>query len=97
MVRRISNFGMFMIVFILGMLFGVAFYQVAHGQERMDGIEWQCCALPPKNTKFRDTMKAIAIHEDRQEAEKSALWLCNKLFKTDRCEIDYCKLVKVHQ
>lgn len=91
---RENRLAMYMIVFILGMLFGVAFHQVAHGQERMDGAEWECRALPPEGTKFRDAMQAYAIHEDKSEAEKAAVWLCNKLFKTDKCKVDRCRQVR---
>lgn len=67
---------------------------VVFGQTRMDNIEWECRAQPPEGTKFRDVMEATAIHKDRQEAEKSAVWLCNKIFKTDKCKVDRCRQVR---
>lgn len=88
---RENRLAMYIIVFVLGMLFGVVFYQMAHAQPN---TEWECRALPPVGTKFRDAMQAIAIHEDRAEAERSAVWLCNKLFKTDKCKVDRCRQVR---
>ena len=87
---RESRLAMYIIIFVLGILFGAVFRQIANAQP---GMEWECRALPPIGTRFRDTMQAVAIYEDRIEAEKSAIWLCNKLFKTDKCKVDRCRQV----
>lgn len=55
--------------------------------------EWRCKAVPPKGTRFEKDIEIISFNEDRTEAEKGALWFCNKMFKTDKCKIDNCKLI----
>lgn len=56
--------------------------------------EWRCKASPPNGTKFKDAIEIISFNEDRAEAEKGAIWLCNKMFKTDKCKIDNCKEIR---
>ncbi len=85
---------------VLALVFGkdlnafLTCHPVVFGQTRMDDIEWECVALPPEGTKFRDDMRAGAVHKDRKKAEELAVWFCNKLFKTDKCKIEYCEQVR---
>lgn len=58
-------------------------------------VEWRCKAVPPEKTRFKKDIEILAFHEERNKAEKNAIWFCNKIFKTNKCKIDSCKQVKV--
>jgi hypothetical protein len=55
--------------------------------------EWQCKSSPPPNTKNENLFEILSFDEDRKIAEEEGIKFCNKLFKTNQCKIDYCKLV----
>lgn len=58
--------------------------------------EWKCKASPPPSgTRFEKDIEILAFHEERNKAEKNAIWFCNKIFKTNKCKIDSCKQVKI--
>lgn len=91
---------------IIDILIIVAFFMVVHlfvsslkgceakAAPRVE-YEWKCCSKPPIGTKNRNEINIIAYNEDKGEAQRQAIWLCNDFFKTKGCGIEYCKQVRM--
>lgn len=54
------------------------------------GMEWMCESIPPQKTLW----EIVSYDEDLETAKKLGLNFCNKMFKTDKCKIKFCKLIK---
>ena len=86
-------------IFIIGVIFGILsttiiFHSCVSPAAAAENFEWECSAKPEKGTKNSEYIETIAYNEDKSEAERQAIWLCNRFYKTNKCKITYCKKVR---